>query len=985
MRWIQRGLVACALSVLTATVAMAQQTSGNLNGRIVDEQQAAMPGVTVTATNSATGFNRTVTTDSEGVYHMTALPVGTYAVKVELAGFQELTRQIIVEVGANLDVNFDMHVQGRTENVQVTAEMPLIETSSSSVGGVVDTKRIESMPLNGRQFANLATTIPGVGLGMHSDPTKSTQFAPQISGGNGRNLNYQIDGGDNNDDTVGGLLQLFPLEAIDQFQVITSRYKAEYGRSNGGVMNIVTKSGTNDVHGSWLTFLRDKSLNAQTETEKINKVDKQDYRRWQYGGSFGGPAITNKLFYFGAFERTQQDTKQSVSTLGLFPDLDGVFSVPVRETLFTTKVTASLDANNYLTIRYGRNQNNQPQSVGANTAQNAWGYSDNKFNSLNGNYNLVLGSVGLNEFIFQYADFSNHIAPASTDTRQTFPNSVAVGQNPNTPQTTQQKKWQFRDDFSWSMAGHGGVGHQFKVGGNWIHEPTLFITFNTGKGINQFSHLDNTLTGPIATITRNDGDARANIPMDQYAFYVQDDWRLTSRLTVNVGLRYDVIDGYQIDQSTDPNFVKVQAAGAAGQLAGIKGLENFGKSPKNDTNNWQPRLGAAYDLRGDGKDVVRLGWGVYYDVGYTNSNVLFPAADASGSFGPVFNVDNQSGIKNPDGSFFRIGQSLDPLAPQNQVDPTKPPFFGQFLDPRLQMPYTRQFSAGWSHELMANSAVTVDYVQNEGHDLNSRPTINTFIPGTSTRRLAFLGLQPNNSGTRAASSYGKSEYKGLIFGFKRRMVQGIDFTATYTLQKARTTLGNGVDELNVSNLQDATLLYDDPRVYGPAGRTDSRHQGTISGIFQLKYGITLSPIFLFRSALPVATVEGVDLNKDSVNNDLPAKAYQFVSVSADGKTAEFKEIGDCKTWNCSRGAKRTQFNLSARKRFVLHGSMAVEAIFDVFNLFNAKNPSLFTTTRTVTNTSGTNPNTKFMVPTAYAGDAGQLDQRQGQVGIRFSF
>src|SRR5581483_4065948 len=191
---------------------------------------------------------------------------------------------------------------------------------------------------------------------------------------------------------------------------------------------------------------------------------------------------------------------------------------------------------------------------------------------------------------------------------------VAVGQDPNAPQTTEQKKFQFRDDFSWSVAGHGGIGHQFKVGANWIHEPHLFITFNAGKGSVQYTHLDNTTTGPIQTITLNDGDAHANIPLEQYAAYIQDDWKLTPRLTLNVGLRYDLITGYQIDQSNNPNFVKVQAAGAAGQLAGIKGLENFGKSPKDDTNNWQPRLGLAYDVRGDGKDVVRVGWGIYQDV-----------------------------------------------------------------------------------------------------------------------------------------------------------------------------------------------------------------------------------------------------------------------------------------------------------------------------------------------------------------------------------
>ena len=166
-------------------------------------------------------------------------------------------------------------------------------------------------------------------LGFHSDPTKSTQFSPQIGGGNGRNVNYQIDGGDNNDDTVGGLLQLFPLEAIQEFQFVTSRYKAEYGRSNGGVMNIVTKSGTNSLRGSWFTMLRDDSMNAATETEKRaaaaagRDVTKQDYRRYQYGGSVGGPILRDRAHFFGAIERTQQDTFQVVNTQGLFPEFDG--------------------------------------------------------------------------------------------------------------------------------------------------------------------------------------------------------------------------------------------------------------------------------------------------------------------------------------------------------------------------------------------------------------------------------------------------------------------------------------------------------------------------------------------------------------------------------------------------------------------------------------------------------------------------------------
>jgi hypothetical protein len=979
MSGLRRGLLSLALMVCTAAAAFAQNTSGNVSGRVLDQSQAAVPGVAVTATNSATGFNRATVTDDEGVYRLTALPVGTYELKVELAGFQTRVREIVVQIGANLDVNFDLAMQALAENVQVQADTPLIETTTSSVGGVVDTRRIESMPLNGRQFANLAATIPGVGLGFHSDPTKSTQYAPQIGGGNGRNLNYQIDGGDNNDDTVGGLLQAFPLEAIDQFNVITSRYKAEYGRSNGGVMNIVTKSGTNDNHGSWFTFLRDDAMNARTETERRRNRDKQDYRRWQYGGSFGGPIVKNKLQYFAAYERTQQDTFQAVSTLGLFPSVDGVYATPYRESLFTTKVTATINSNNYLWMRYGRNSNSQPYNAGPLTAPSAWGESKNDFNSINGNLNTVLGATALNEFIFQYADFGNNILPLSNETRQTFPNGVAVGQNPNTPQTTQQKKWQFRDDFSWTKSGMLGISHAFKAGVNWIHEPTLFITFNSGKGVVQYAHQDNTIDGPIATITLNDGDARANIPLDQYAFFIQDDWRVTSKLTINAGLRYDVIDGFQIDQSGNPNFMKVQAAGRAGQLAGIRGLENFGQDPKEDTNNWQPRVGFAYDLN-DGKTVIRGGWGIYQDVGYTNANVLFPASDANGRFGAVLSVDNQQGIRNPDNSFFRVGQPLANVASQNQAA-AEPPLFGQFLDPRFEMPYTRQTSIGFSQEVFGNSVITVDYVNNQGRDLNTRPRINVYMPGTTTRRLAFLGLQPNGIGTRAASSFGRSEYQGLITGFKRRMSRGIEFTATYTLQEAHSTIGTAVDELNSNNLQDAYLLYDDPRVDGPTSRTDYRHSGTIAGTFELPWGIQVSPLFIFRTAIPVSITEGRDLNGNSDNNDLPERAYAFDGFNSDG-TAKLKDIGACETFNCGRGAARSQFNLRGSKAFMVK-KVRIEAIAEVFNLFNAINPNTFTTTRVLGASGALNPN--FMQPQEFSGDFQNPEQRVGQVGFRVSF
>ena len=297
---------AAILLLLGSAQVFAQQTTGNITGRVLDQQGAAMPGVTVTAKSASTGFTRTEVSDAAGVYRLNALPVGLYDVTADLAGFTTVAQKdIIVSISQTTTVDFGLKVASVAETVNVVGASPLIETTASSVGQVVDPKRIESLPLNGRQFANLAATVPGVGLGFHTDPTKSTQYSPQINGGNGRNVNYQIDGGDNNDDTVGGLLQMFPLEAIQEFNFQTQRFKAEYGRSNGGVLNVVTKSGTNTASGSFFEMFRDKSLNAQSESERLAKVDKQDYRRNQFGGSFGGPIAKDKAHFFFAVERTQ--------------------------------------------------------------------------------------------------------------------------------------------------------------------------------------------------------------------------------------------------------------------------------------------------------------------------------------------------------------------------------------------------------------------------------------------------------------------------------------------------------------------------------------------------------------------------------------------------------------------------------------------------------------------------------------------------------
>ncbi|MGH9254889.1 MAG: TonB-dependent receptor [Vicinamibacterales bacterium] len=964
------GFLACATS------APAQQSTGSIAGRVVDEQDGGIAGAVVTARHADIGFTREVTTDANGLYLLNALPVGLYEVAAVRTGLARFERAgVIVNVARTADLDIVLRVASLAETVTVTAESPAVSVSSSTMGEVVETRRIESLPLNGRQFANLAATVPGVGLGFHSDLTKSTQYSPQISGGNGRNVNYVVDGGDNNDDTVGGLLQLVPLEAIQEFNVMTQRFDAEHGRGDA-VLNVVTRSGTNDLRGSWFTLLRDNGLNAQTFTERINNIDKQTYGRQQFGGSVGGPIVANKAHYFAAFERTQQDTKQMVNTLGLFQSEDGVYDVPFRETLFTGKVTAAPTPTHYVALRYARDTNAQPTGAGLRAARSSWATSHNTFDSVNANHNWVIGRSRLNELVFQYSTFVNDIPATDAGPHLRFPNGVTAGTSPAAPQSTEQTKWQLRDDVSWTMTG-AGLGHQFRAGANWIHEPHLFVEVGQGTG-GIFTLGANNINAPVTSILVIGGNTELNIPIDSYALYIQDDWRVSRRLTLNLGVRWDYVDGIPFDQSRNPNFQVLQAAGRAGRFAGTA-LEDFGQELSGDMDNIQPRLGFVYDLRGGGRDVIRGGWGVYTDFAYTNANVLTAAIDASGGSGPVFVANAPGGIRRPDGAFFRVTDPLSLIASQNLVNPNIPPLAGEVVSPRLEQPFTYQASLGWARQLDAAMSVSADYVRVDGHDLNLRLRPNAIVGGR--RYLADLPIQPNSIGFRTAISKGTSRYDGVILALRRRATRGLDVSGSYTLAKTTSDVGTAYDEIVQNLVQDVTNPFG-PVQQGPSTRTDARHRVTVSAIIDVPWGFRVSPVYLFRSALPTHSFEGMDLNADANVNDKTARAYRFTGLNDDG-SASFEERGACDTVNCSRRAFFSQLNLRISRPFMLWRSLRLEAIGEVFNMFNAKNPSIPLMTQRLS--AGGAPLSSFMQPTAYAGDYQQPEQRVGQIGFRITF
>ena len=975
MNKMARILLAFSLSL--PAPALAQQTTGTIAGRVVDEQGGGIVDVTVTATNTDTGLFRELTSGGNGLYRLAALPVGTYDVSAERQGLARFTRGgVVVNIGRTTDLTIVLRVAALAETVTVTAEAPLIRLTSSAVGQVVDLARIESLPLNGRQFANLAATVPGVGLGFHADLTKSTQYSPQISGGNGRNVNYVVDGGDNNDDTVGGLLQLFPLEALQEFSVLTQRFDAQHGRG-GAVVNVVTKSGTNQLSGSWFTLLRDASLNARTFSERVNDLDKQDYRRYQIGGSVGGPIVESTAHFFAAYERTQQDTRQAVNTLGLFPAEDGIYDVPFREHLFTAKVTTSPTPAHYLALRYGRDANSQPAGAGLRAAPSSWATTLNGYHSVNANHNWVTGRSTLNEFVFQYSDFVNEIPATDTGPHLRFPNGVTAGTSPVAPQGTEQTKWQFRNDFSWTRTGFGGLGHELKVGGNWVHEPHLFVSVGQGtSGI--FFMGANDVNGPVQMVLVIGGNTSLNIPIDSYSLFLQDDWRVSSRLTLNLGARWDYVDGIPFNQDRNPNFQVLQTAARAGRFDDTV-LEDFREDVRGDTNNIQPRVGFVYDLDGAGRAVVRGGWGIYTDFAYTNANVLTAAIDAGGGGGPVFIASAPGGIRRPDGTLFRVSDPLSTIASRNLVNPDIPSLAGEVVSPRLEQPFTYQTNIGWARELDSATAVTIDYVRVDGRNLNLRLRPNTVVNGQ--RFLGDLPIQPNSISFRTALSKGTSRYDALVAGVRRRLSGRLDLNASYTLAKATSDVGTAYDEIVQNLVQDVTAPFA-PVQEAPSTRTDARHRITVSASVEAPLGLRISPIFFYRSALPTHSFEGLDLNGDRNLNDKTATAYRFTGLGESG-AATFEEAGPCETVNCSRRASFSQLNLRVSRSFALWRTARVEAIAEVFNLFNAKNPSLPLKTRRVSSTGASL--SSFMQPTAYAGDVQQPEQRVGQVGFRLTF
>jgi outer membrane receptor protein involved in Fe transport len=955
---LSRLTAASRLAAFTATAALAllpaaafaQGSGGALTGRALDEQAGALPGVTITAVETSTGTSRVAVTDATGSFRFPSLYAGSYDVTAELEGFATSKAEgVEINVATTRTIDFEMKVAGVEEIITVNDVAPLVRTEPSG-GVVISRETLESLPLNGRQFANLGTLAPGTTLGINPDPTKPGQLVIAMNGGIGRNVNYVIDGGDNMDDTIGGALQNFSVEAVQEFNLQTQQYKAEYGRSSGGVLTVVTKSGTNEWEGALYGYVRDDELNAK----KVSEIEKQPYRREQYGASLGGPIVRDKAHFFLNYEETTRDGFVTTDTGGIFPALDGQTSdTPFTDELIFAKATVNLSTKNFLQVRYGFQKNTDKYNALPNATPDNFGTLVNEAFSFLGGLQTQVSDSSFNELNIQYAEFENSITADSTNPTLNFPSGVTSGQNPNTPQTTLQEKRQIRDDFSFTRI-LGGKSHDFKVGAEYIDEPVLGGDFSAAGTI--YNYSGDSLNSPITDITINEGGFFFETPNEQYRFFIQDDWQWSDRLTLNLGFRYDLSDILELDQRSNAIYqvLSTQTTYTEDYLNEFK--NGKGGVIEKDDNDYSVRLGFTWDVSGDGQRLLRGGIGRFYDYPYTNATVLFPSGDVVSVAGNVYLHNNPNGIRNANGTFFKPG---DPLPPNQLQNPNVGPAPNNIASPTLSTPYSDQISLGYSHQLSPWLGLSVEAISIDFEDIPFRFRANPRVNG-GARRFPTLG------NFRIWQGDGFAEYDGLNISLKGRATDKFDFQVNYTLSKAEGNILAGADEFRITDAGhqadfagrgDQSVNPLDPGCDACTGplNTDARHRFTLAGFYRGPWGLSVSAIYRYRSALPYTENLGRDVNGDGFTIDI-----------APGQHV-----------NNLRGASFSQFDLRLAKEFTFGDRFKLEVLAEVFNLFNSDNPAGFNGNR--------NAGAAFGQPTAFAGDGNQLEQRVGQVGLRFSF
>ena len=933
-------LAAAAVMAVTPSFARAQADTGVIDGRVFDQSKAALPGASVTARNVATGFTRSSTSSERGTYRIEFLPPGTYEVTAELASFTKmLAKDIIVQVGTSTTIDFSMQVASLQETLTVTAESPLVQTTKSDVGQVISARMVENMPLSGRKFQDLSLLVPGTRPSNYYDPTKTEVGGISYGGMTGRAVNITVDGGDNNDGVVRGLLQQFSADAIQEYKVTTGRYSAEFGRSTGGVVSVITKSGTNQLRGSAFLFARNDSLNAETFFEKKQGIGKQPFQQQQTGGTIGGPFKKDVAHYFVSYEFNRRQDYKTVDTGGVLPAEEGPQLTPFRNHLLTAKADFRLSDANSMIVRFAREDNKRENDfIGGSTLKSAGALNTNVINSIIAKNTTVFGSSRINEALVLYQYFDNNITANNPDVPGIQTPDFFYGANTNTPQETIQKRWQFKDDLAFRKEGWGG-DHDFKVGGEFVKShyggffiPTLYGFFNFSESL-PGNNIDAYLNAIADSFTGSAGNNEADDNWTSVGAYFQDDYHPTSRVTLNLGLRWEVQAGPYSNDFQTPVLTDLGNLG-------------YNNKRKLDKNNFGPRVGFAWDLKGDGSTVVRGGYGIYYDEIFQNitlyerwTDVRTPLNFISFSptpWTPAFYGAHRQEIRN------------------QFIDPT---FAGQIMRltaPDLVQPWAHHFNVGGSHQITPSVAVDFDYIHSIGKDEIHRWPIN--------RNYSVFGQTVSNQNTRLSPSgvfnrvYGEvrvegnrghSQFDGVYLTGRVRL-PSTQLMGSYAWTKANN-IANDFGS-NPSDLTNNNWEAD----WGPTPN-DVRHRVTLGATSQVWRGLELSTILQGNTGKPFSAGSGLTGSRNAVRAIDPSTGKQFPRNSF--RAAGFFSWDMRFAYNVPFGSERS-----------------LQLMFEVFNItdhVNYDRDSYFTR-YTATN---------FGTPSEIINNS----ERQAQFGVRFKF
>jgi len=948
--------------------------SAALQGTITDQSGASILGATVTITNKDQGWSRTASSTATGFYRFDLLPPGNYSLKIGQAGFSTIgVDRVELLVGQTASLDFSMRPGQISETVLVTTEAPIVDVEKTQVGQMITPAEVQELPLNGRDFGNLAYLAPGARPVDSYDPTKNRIAIFGINGSSGRNVNVTINGIDNKDNTVGGPVMQLPLGAIEEFNISTQRFSAANGRSEGAAVNVVTKSGTNTIHGTLYFYDTETALNANDFFSKQNNQPTPQFSRQQFGGNIGAPIRKDKDWVFFALEREREQTSIPASTTAfneltivknlnnalLKPDPAAAIPTPYYDWRHTSRVDHRFSQKHSLFITYNAQNNDglNDQSTGQNDLT-AGNFTTNHLILANATLNSVLTPTVVNAFTAGYQYWNNLIDSTQKVPTFTFPGGINFGTNTNVPQQSIQKKWQFRDDLSITRG-----RHSFKLGADFVYEPELggFFEFNPTLEIDFFD-IPSVITtnagkypqgfatpGAVSGMSNTAGDPHFFIPggAKMFGVYFQDDWKVTRKFTLNLGIRwdkdYDLIGG--AGQSNSRTYQELKAINSP-----------FAASiPHDDNKDFSPRVGLAYDLTGAGRHVIRAGFGLYYGQTFENIPLFMLQQNNATIFATTFAITG-NGPGQPCSSCTVPGTAIplsnwrfgvDPM-PTNPAPSAQLPAgaVGRLMDPNYRNPYSEQFNAGYAWSPTPISAIEVEYIHNVGLHESKTININPVNVATGTRPLSsafaaagvpVLGRVDNEE------SIGRSRYDGMNVSYRRRMSNRFSINTSYVLSKGVAYKGNAAAFRNrPTNPNDPFNAID----FGPVP-TDERHRFVFSGVFDLPWRVSVAPIFQASSARPYDGIEGADVLgvgsgrgnysvvvlNSSPTNLLATASFTTAQLRACLAAQTCHSIG----FDALRGDPFVQMDLRVTKSFKFGDRMDLRLISQFFDLFNRAN------------------------------------------------